>query len=279
VAAALTVALVGAATACGDASERDALRALSQRADAQEAQLAAMAQRLEAMEAQLSRQGATRAGLAQNVAAAPEGAGAAHDIAVGTSPVRGPADAPVTLVVYSDLQCTFCARAAPLIEALRARHPATLRVVYKHFPLRRHPAARPAAIASEAAHAQGRFWEMHDVLLASQASLEGTDEALRGYARQAGLDLDRFDADRAAHAEAYSARVDADIAQARSVGVRGTPTLFIAGRRVEQRSVPAMSAMIEAALAAAPAKGEAAGAPAPGDASPAPAPVPTGGAR
>jgi protein-disulfide isomerase len=222
-------------------SDTEALRGVNERLDA-------IAKRLEDVDRRLSVLVAREA-VAGNARVPAAGPSRPVDIEVGDSPILGLSDAPVTLVEYSDFQCPFCAGANPLIKNLVEKYGEDLRVVFKHFPLSIHPAARPAAIASCVAQAQGRFWELHDVLLASYRTLQGTDEALASYAREAGLDVDRWIADRRAKAEECARRVDADIAQGRSIGVRGTPTLFVNGKRVQDRSMEAMSTMIEAALA------------------------------
>ena len=108
--------------------------------------------------------------------------------------VRGPATAPVTLVEYGDYECPYCGRAHPVVGELRERLGDRLRFVFRHFPLDSvHPRARHAAEAAEAAGAQDRFWEMHDLLYENQEDLG--DEALRRYAAEVGLDLERFEED------------------------------------------------------------------------------------
>jgi protein-disulfide isomerase len=132
--------------------------------------------------------------------------------------VRGPADAPL-VIEYADYQCPFCA-------ALHARLPALhdVRLVFRHFPVRSsHPRAWPAAGAAEAAAAQGRFWEMHDALLADQARLE--DPHLWERARTLGLDLERFDADR--RSDEVGERIKRDFRAGVRAGVVTTPTLFL----------------------------------------------------
>jgi protein-disulfide isomerase len=173
-----------------------------------------------------------------------------HEIEVGESPIKGDPNAPVTLVEYSDFECPFCARADPGIQALAAKYPQKLRVVFKHYPLSFHATARPLAIASMAAQEQGRFWEFHDVLFKNSGSLQATDAAIEGYAREAGLDVERFKRDRKEKAQAYERRIEQDIASGNKVDVRGTPTLYINGKKVQDRSVEGMSAMVDAATGA-----------------------------
>jgi predicted DsbA family dithiol-disulfide isomerase len=149
------------------------------------------------------------------------------DISVEGSPVRGAPMAPVTIVEFSDFECPHCARAAPLLHRTLREFEGRVKLVFKQYPLDQHPRAAVAARASIAAGRQGKFWEMHDLMFENQRALE--DDDLERYATQLGLDLARFRADMAS-AEAQ-ARVDQDRAEGRRVGVQGTPTVFVNGRR------------------------------------------------
>ncbi|QQR44403.1 thioredoxin domain-containing protein [Myxococcus xanthus] len=153
---------------------------------------------------------------------------AIQQVDVGTAPTRGPANAPVTVVAFSDFECPFCARVVPTMKALEAAYPGKLRVAFKHQPLAQHANAQVAAEAAMEAHAQGRFWEFHDVLFANQRKLDRA--SLEDYARQVGLDVGRFNA--ALDSRKHDAHVSADVAQAMRVGATGTPTFFINGRPV-----------------------------------------------
>jgi protein-disulfide isomerase len=134
----------------------------------------------------------------------------------GDDHVRGPAAAPI-VIEYADFECPFCAALDERLAELPAR------IVFRHFPVRSsHPRARAAACAAEAAHLQGRFWEMHDSLFADQGRLE--DPHLWRRAEQLGLDLERFDADR--RSESVLARVQRDFRSGVRGGVVTTPTLF-----------------------------------------------------
>jgi Na+/H+ antiporter NhaA len=140
---------------------------------------------------------------------------------------RGREDAPVTLVEYGDFECPYCGQAEPVVRELLADI-GDLRYVWRHLPLNDvHPRAQVAAEASEAAAAQGRFWEMHDLLLDHQDALRPRD--LAGYAERLGLDVDRFTNDLRRHAQA--ARIAEDVDGADLSGVAGTPTFFVNGRR------------------------------------------------
>jgi Na+/H+ antiporter NhaA len=153
------------------------------------------------------------------------------DLAVPVDPardhVRGPADAPVTLVEYGDLECPYCGQAERAIRGLLADF-GDLRYVWRHLPLTDvHPHAQLAAEATEAAAAQGKFWELHDLLLDHQDALEAKD--LMRYAGELGLDSERFKRDMLNHVG--QAKVAADQDSADLSEVSGTPTFFINGRR------------------------------------------------
>ncbi|WP_396450474.1 Na+/H+ antiporter NhaA [Actinomadura sp.] len=141
--------------------------------------------------------------------------------------IRGPARAPVTVVEYGDFECPYCGQAEEVIRELLAGY-GDVRYVWRHLPLTDvHPQAQLAAQASEAAAAQGAFWEMHDLLLAHQDELQPRD--LVRYAAELGLDVDRFRADLRAHKGADQIAEDVDSADLS--GVSGTPTFFVNGRR------------------------------------------------
>lgn len=138
--------------------------------------------------------------------------------------IAGSADAQVTLVEYGDFECPFCGQAFPEVKDLQRRLGDRVRFVYRHFPRTvEHPRAHLAAEAAEAAGAQGKFWEMHDLLFEHQSSLAEGD--LIGYATQLGLDVDRFRQELDSHA--HRDRVQADVVGAIHVGVHGTPTFFV----------------------------------------------------
>jgi len=170
----------------------------------------------------------------------------AYTIAVAGSPVRGKLDAPVTIVGFSDFQCPFCAKSNPIVAGVLEKYPDKVNYVYKQFPLAFHAAARPAALASLAAQEQGKFWEMHDVLFANQATLDASK--LEAFAKQAGLDVARFKKDLAAKKAEFEKRIDAEFSLGQSVDVRGTPALYVGGKKVRVRTVEAMSAMIDEQL-------------------------------
>lgn len=141
--------------------------------------------------------------------------------------IRGPLDAPVTLVEYGDFECPYCGQAEPVVRELLADF-GDLRYVWRHLPLNDvHPRAQLAAEAAEAADRQGAFWGMHDLLLEHQDALRPGE--LIGYAEQLGLDVERFTEDLRRHAGA--ARVAEDVDSADLSDVSGTPTFFVNGLR------------------------------------------------
>src|SRR6185295_14785143 len=141
--------------------------------------------------------------------------------------VRGPMDAPVTVVEYGDFECPYCGRAEPAVRELLAGF-GDVRYVWRHLPLTDvHTHAQLAAEASEAAAAQDSFWEMHDLLLDHQDALRPMD--LVSYAEQIGLDGDRFAGDLRKHTG--RGRVAEDVDSADLSSVSGTPTFFINGQR------------------------------------------------
>jgi NhaA family Na+:H+ antiporter len=142
--------------------------------------------------------------------------------------IRGPVDAPLTLVEYSDFQCPFCGRATGAVDALRDRFGDNLRYVFRHLPLPDvHPFSELAAEAAEAAASQGAFWEIDDRLFAHQDELDAAD--LVGYAAELGLDVERFS--RELGTGVHARRIRADVSSAQASGAEGTPTFFVNGRR------------------------------------------------
>jgi len=152
----------------------------------------------------------------------------AEDVDRERDHIRGPEDAPVTLLEYGDFECPYCGQAEQVVRELLTSEGSNVRYVWRHLPLNDvHPHAQLASEAAEAAAAQGHFWDMYDVLLAHQDALEPND--LLRYAEQLGLDVERFKEDLRRHR--YADRVLRDVASADESGVSGTPTFFINGRR------------------------------------------------
>jgi protein-disulfide isomerase len=144
----------------------------------------------------------------------------------GRDHMRGPEEAPVTLVEYGDYECPFCRGAHVAVEKVRQRLGDRLLFVFRNFPLENvHPHARAAAQAAEAAGGQGKFWEYHDLLFEHQRHLQIGD--LERYAAQIGLDIQRFSQE--IHTGEHSGRVEEDLKGALDNGLTGTPVFFING--------------------------------------------------
>jgi protein-disulfide isomerase len=154
--------------------------------------------------------------------------GAHYAVKTDGAPVRGPADAKITVVEFLDFQCPFCSRVQPTLAQIQKTYGDKVRIVFKHLPLRIHAQAAGAAAAAEAAHGQNKFWEMHDLMFANQRDLG--DAKYEEWARQIGLDMDRFQKD--LKSPALSQRIEADSQEAAKLGVSGTPAFFINGRYV-----------------------------------------------
>jgi len=166
-------------------------------------------------------------------AAGPRAAGPAvpdpgkrYTVEVGDAPIRGDKDAKLTIVEFSDFQCPFCSRVNPTLLQILQTYGGKVRVAFKHMPLGIHPDSPAAHAAAEAAHRQGKFWEMHDKIFANQRELK--PEKFREYAKEIGLDLAKFEKDVAS--PDMKTRIDADSQQASKLGVSGTPAFFINGR-------------------------------------------------
>lgn len=138
---------------------------------------------------------------------------------------QGPANAPVTVVEYGDYECPYCGEVVPWIQDLQKQMGDRLRFAFRNFPLPQHPYAEVAAEAAEAAAAQGKFWQMHDLLYSHQRALD--PQHLVQYARQIGLNEDTFVKHLEDHAEVP--RIQRDVDSGEQSGVQGTPTFFING--------------------------------------------------
>ena len=142
--------------------------------------------------------------------------------------VRGERGAPLQLVMFGDFQCPYCLGAQSVLRRVRERLGDRLVFGFRHLPIpERHPLALLAAEASEAAAAQGRFWDYHDALYANQPRL--SRETIFEVARELGLDAERLEAE--IDAEAYRDRIARDVASAEASGATGTPTFFVNGKR------------------------------------------------
>jgi protein-disulfide isomerase len=149
------------------------------------------------------------------------------EVGDGGAPSRGPADAPVTIITFSDYECPFCKRAEPTVLQVMKAYPDKVRLVHRQYPLPFHKQARPAAEAALCANAQGKFWEYHEKVFTA-ASLD--DASLKTIAGEVGLDQAKYDA--CVSSKEMAKAIDKDVADASAVGVRGTPAFFINGRMI-----------------------------------------------
>ena len=167
-------------------------------------------------------------------------------ISTDDQPFKGKADAAVTIVEFTDFQCPSCAQQHPVLERLVSEFGDRVRLVVRDFPLSQHADAPKAAEAAEAAREQGKYWEYVAVLFRNQSALEVNK--LKQYATEIGLDRARFDA--ALDSRKFAEKVERDVLDGQKLGVNGTPTFYINGKRVSDRSYEALKATIEAALKA-----------------------------
>jgi len=167
-----------------------------------------------------------------------------QQLEIGDSPVKGNPEAPVTIVVFSDFQCPYCAKLLPELQQVEKLYPTQVKVVFKHFPLSMHQYARKAAAAAIAAGRQGKFWEMHDQLFASYNRL--TDARVEEIASTLQLDLEQFRKDWQDPQNEQIIQRDQQLGQ--QAMVRGTPTVFINGRLLQDRSLGGFRRLIEEGL-------------------------------
>ncbi|MBK6683838.1 MAG: thioredoxin domain-containing protein [Deltaproteobacteria bacterium] len=167
---------------------------------------------------------------------APESSLAKFDL--NGRPMKGNKDAKVTIVEFSDFQCPYCSRATPAVEALLKAYPNDVKVYFLHYPLSFHEKAMPAAIATECANRQNKFWELHDKIFADQGNL--SDEQTAKFAAELGLDVPKWT--ECLKDPAVKAMVSADMQQGEEAGVQGTPSFFINGVQYSQ-GVPTVEAV------------------------------------
>jgi protein-disulfide isomerase len=165
-------------------------------------------------------------------------------VGVDDDPTRGPATAPVTVIMFTDFQCSACAMTHPLLDAVTSEFGEKVRFVVRDFPLARHKDARKAAEAAEAANAQGKYFDYIAILFKNQEKQDIT--SLKAYATVLGLDRAKFDAD--LDSGKYAAEVEHDVQDGLDYGIGGTPTVYVNGLRLELLSSEAMRAAIQDAL-------------------------------
>jgi protein-disulfide isomerase len=145
-----------------------------------------------------------------------------------TGPAQGPANAPVTIVEFSDFQCPFCSRVIPSLNQVKEKYGDKVRIVFRQYPLPMHPQAQKAAEASLCANDQDKFWQLHDAMFANQQAL-GVDQ-LKAKAAELGLNAETFNS--CLDSNKYAAQVATDLKEGSAAGVSGTPAMFINGRFV-----------------------------------------------
>lgn len=152
------------------------------------------------------------------------------EVNVGDAPFKGASDAKVTIVEFSDFQCPFCSKGAQVLSALEKKYGNKIKIAFKHYPLPFHAQARIAAEASMCANEQDSklFWKMHDAMFADQSKLD--KDNLIATAKKAGVKEAEFKA--CLEAGKYKAKIDADVAQGSTLGIKSTPTFFINGKLI-----------------------------------------------
>jgi protein-disulfide isomerase len=167
-----------------------------------------------------------------------------QEINVTGSPFRGTADAPVTIALFTDFQCPYCARILPLLNQVLEKYQGKVKLVFKNFPLSTHQFARKAAAAALAAGKQGKFWELHDRLFQNYNRLN--DQVVQEQAKELGLDLQKFDKDMAD--PQIMQVINQDMQDGAKAGVRGTPTLFVNGSLLRNTNLEGFQAAIDKEL-------------------------------
>jgi protein-disulfide isomerase len=168
-----------------------------------------------------------------------------YKISVEDSPFMGPENAAVTIAVFDDYECAYCAKMEAVFSQLLAKYPKDLKLVIKQYPLRNHPNARQASLAVIAAHKQGKFWEFHSQVFANQTELSTTK--LDEIAESFDLDMTQFRKDLLSR-EVLSMIVR-DVREGQKIGVKGTPTLFLNGKLVKDRTFSHLDKLIQRELA------------------------------
>ncbi len=167
-----------------------------------------------------------------------------HDFDLTGSPIKGSPDAPVTIVEFSDFECAYCSRLVGLMDQVLKKNPDDVRLVFKHFPLSSHKFAVKAALASMVANETGQFWAYHDELFKNYNALN--EDKIKEITQNLGFDPEAFD--KKTKNPALLEQIKKDYRQGIDAGVRGTPTVFINGQIVRDRSLKGIQAMIDAVL-------------------------------
>ncbi len=165
------------------------------------------------------------------------------DIDITGSPFKGPADAPVTITLFTDFECPYCRQIPPLLDEVMEKNQKNVKLVFKNLPLKFHKLAEPSAKAALAAGEQGKFWPFHDRLFAEQKL---TEDTVKKIAADLKLDIPRFEKDM--ESPKIESQLQKDILAAQNAGVTGTPTIFINGRTPRQRTPEGFQAIIDEEL-------------------------------
>ena len=159
------------------------------------------------------------------------------------SPLKGNPQSPVSIVVFTDFQCPYCIKLAPLLDEVFEKNKDKVKVYFKNMPLQFHEMAEPAALAALAAGEQGKFWEFHDKLF---SSAQLNPQTINTIGRDLGLDMAKFDND--LKSPMLRQKLGKDMSDAQKAGVTGTPTVYINGRKLKQRSLQGFQMMIDEEL-------------------------------
>lgn len=184
-------------------------------------------------------------GIASVVLTKPASTFTTSEVMPKDSYTKGNTNAKVSLVEFSDFQCPACLTAKPAVDAIVTKHKDKMVFSYRHFPLDQHPFARKAAQAAEAAGAQGKFWEMYDLLFENQ--LKFSDTIFADLAKQLSLDMSKFEEDM--KSSALTNRIDSDQADGTRFGVNSTPSFFLNGKKLELSSFDDLTKAVDEAVA------------------------------
>lgn len=176
----------------------------------------------------------------------PEDLTTVHEIPIDHSPIKGNKKAPITIVAFDDFQCPFCARFHPVLSEVLEAYPKKVKVVIKHFPLGFHKQAKSAAKAAFAAGEQKKYWEMVDLLLENARNL--SPEKYEELAKSLKLNMKKFRKALEKNDAKYEEWIKADMQLGSKVGVRGTPTFYLNGRKTRARTLDAYKKEIDAIL-------------------------------
>lgn len=165
-------------------------------------------------------------------------------INLDSAPFKGAAEATVAIAVFSDFQCPYCSKIIPLLDQILERNPQKVKVAYMNYPLPSHRYSSQAALSALAAARQGKFWEMHDKIFANYSSLN--ESKFGQFATELGLDLERFNTD--LKDPALRDKINDDLREGEKAGVHGTPTLFVNGRLLKNKSPSGIQELIDAEL-------------------------------